>query len=208
MSAIDVQPTKKVPPSERLSFEEFLDWCDEDTHAEWADGKVIVFSPASSTHQRIGGFLEAILRVYVEKMEIGEILGAPFLMRMPELKRGREPDILFVSSERLDIIEETYLSEPADLVVEIISPDSISRDRGRKFTEYEQSGINEYWIIDPYRGEALFYQLGEDGHYYSVKSSSSEIYRSKIIEGFWLKEKWLWEIPPILDVLDELNLLS
>ena len=53
-----------------------------------------------------------------------------------------------------------------DLIVEIISPESISRDQGRKLVEYESEKVFEYWLIDPIRKEAEFYQLGEDNLYH------------------------------------------
>lgn len=55
----------------------------------------------------------------------------------------------FVASEHLDRLKETYLDGPADLVVGIVSPDSVGRDRGEKFYEYAQGGVPEYWLIDP-----------------------------------------------------------
>ena len=194
-------------PKVGLSFEEFLAWCDEDTFAEFVDGEIILFSPASKQHQRIGSFLESLLRFYTEVKNIGEIFRAPFLMRLPNLSSGREPDLMFVSKERIDLVEDTYLNGPADLVVEIISPESENRDRYEKFAEYEKAGVKEYWLIEPNCEEALFYQL-RDGCYKNVKVDAAGIYHSDVIQGFRLKKSWLWEIPPLLEVLQELNLLS
>ncbi|MEJ7756097.1 MAG: Uma2 family endonuclease [Nocardioidaceae bacterium] len=55
--------------------------------------------------------------------------------------------------------QKTYLDGAADLAIEIISPESIGRDRGEKFVEYEAAGIREYWLIDPERRQAEFYRL-------------------------------------------------
>jgi hypothetical protein len=41
---------EKIKSKEKLSYEEFLDWCDEDTLAEWVDGEIIMYSPASLIH--------------------------------------------------------------------------------------------------------------------------------------------------------------
>ncbi|MFL5802827.1 MAG: Uma2 family endonuclease, partial [Roseiflexaceae bacterium] len=56
------QTERKTPPSGPVSFEEFLDWLDEDTHAEWVDGEVIMMSLASDEHQDIKDFLITIMR--------------------------------------------------------------------------------------------------------------------------------------------------
>ena len=47
------------PP--RMTYEEFLEWCDEDTYAEWVDGEVILMSPVSARHQLVATFLAALL---------------------------------------------------------------------------------------------------------------------------------------------------
>ncbi|MDW8290080.1 MAG: Uma2 family endonuclease, partial [Armatimonadota bacterium] len=72
---------------------------------------------------------------------------------------GRSPDILFVSQQNLHRLKPTYLDGPADLVVEIISPESEERDRTQKFSEYERGGVREYWLIDPEKRLAEFYVL-------------------------------------------------
>lgn len=82
-----------------------------------------------------------------------------------KMKQGREPDLLFVAQEHLDRLQETYLDGPANLVVEVVSPESLARDRGAKFVEYEAGGVPEYWLLDPLRRWAEFYCLGEDGRY-------------------------------------------
>jgi Uma2 family endonuclease len=178
-------------PGMRMSYEEFLEWCDEDTWAEWVDGEVIVLSPASDRHQDLARFLTAVLSVFTETRELGTVRPAPFLMK---LERGREPDVLFVAREHLDRLKENYLDGPADLVVEIVSPDSVERDRGTKFVEYEAAGVREYWLIDPLRERAEFYQLDEEGFYRPVPDLEG-MYHSQVVSGFWLKVEWLWQEP-------------
>jgi len=104
-------------------------------------------------------------------------------MRLPHRPSGRNPDILFVSAEHADRIKKNYLNGPADLVIEVVSPDDRSRDLVVKRAEYEQARIPEYWILDPERKEALFLVLGKDGHYSSVDPDANGIYTSKVIGG-------------------------
>src|SRR4051812_6004723 len=91
---------RRVPPKEKISFEEFLDWCDEDTWAEWVDGEVIMVSPASTQHQDIGSFLDKVLGIYVEAHGLGKLLRAPFVMRVEKVQSAREPDLIFVQNDR------------------------------------------------------------------------------------------------------------
>ena len=190
-----------------MSYEEFLDWADEDTLAEWVEGEVIVTSPASEPHQNLVGFLSSVLRTFVEQHELGQLLVAPFQMKLET--SGREPDLLFIGSDRLDRVHRTYLDGPADLAIEIVSPESAGRERGEKYYEYEAAGIPEYWLLDPQTARAEFYQLGPEGQYRLVAPDTEGVYRSAVLPGFWLRVDWLWQqpLPRVLDVLRELNVL-
>jgi Uma2 family endonuclease len=203
-----------LSPSEprRMTYEEFLAWADEDTLAEWVAlpggevGEVVMYSPASRRHQGIADFLTSVMRSFVEQRDLGVVLSAPFQMR---LEHGREPDLLFVASEHLARLKETHLDGPADLAVEIVSPESAGRDRGDKFYEYEAGGISEYWLIDSQTERAEFYQLTAGGRYRQVSPNAEGVYRSAVLPGFWLQVEWLWQepLPKTLDVLRELGLI-
>ncbi|GIX48435.1 MAG: hypothetical protein KatS3mg131_2646 [Candidatus Tectimicrobiota bacterium] len=107
-------------PRGKLSYEEFLKWCDEDTWAEWVNGEVILLSPASRRHQQLVVFLVRVLGAFVEQQGLGVVLSAPFQMKTgPELP-GREPDLLFIARENLERLKETHLEGPADLVIEVV----------------------------------------------------------------------------------------
>jgi Uma2 family endonuclease len=142
-------------------------------------------SPGATKHQLITGLLLQIMNIYAEIRNLGQVLSAPFLMRLSDVPSGREPDLLFVAHAHLDRLKETYLDGPADLVVEIVSPESRARDRGEKFYEYEAAGVGEYWLIDPDRQQAEF------------------------LPGLWLRVEWLWQesLPKVLDVLREMELI-
>jgi Uma2 family endonuclease len=194
------------PPAKRkITYEEFLAWADEDTLAEWVDGEVIMTSPASFSHQGVVGFLAATLRLYVEQSELGIVLEAPFQMRLPH--SGREPDLIFLTAQHTDRLRHTYLDGPGDLVVEVVSRESISRDRGEKFYEYSEGGVPEYWLLDPEAQWAEFYHL--EGQRYRLALEGAEgKYQSQVVPGFWLRVEWLWQRPRILDVLRELQIIN
>lgn len=188
-----------------MTFDEFLEWADEDTLAEWVDGEVILLSPAGDKHQDIVSFLDAVLRPFVEVFRLGVIRVAPFQMRLAQ--SSREPDLLFVADAHRGRIQPTYLDGPADLAVEVLSPESVGRDRGEKFYEYERAGISEYWLIDPQTQRAEFYQLDTAGRYQLASLTVDGVYASRALPGFWLRVAWLWqdELPPVDDVLLEVG---
>lgn len=206
LKAISAPKTERVV--EKITYEEFLKRY-SDVHAEWVDGEVITLMTASNKHQDLVDWLIAILRMFVETYSLGWIRSAPFNMQMPHLGRGREPDILFVTPDRLHIIQSSNLSEAADLVIEIVSPESVERDRGSKFIEYEAAGVREYWLIDPDRQQAEFYRLTDVGRYRLVFPGADGIFRSEVLTHFWLKTEWLWQepLPKVLDIARQLSLL-
>ncbi len=189
LALLSADPTKEGA----MSYDEFLAWADEDTPAEWVRGRVEMTSPASVQHQYLVLFLSTVLSSYALIHDLGVIVTAPFQMKLP--RSGREPDLLFVARGHLDRLQNTFLAGPADLVVEVVSDDSVARDRGAKFEEYREAGIPEYWLLDPRIEQAEFYQLDDRGRYQLVPLDVGGIYRSRAMAGLWLRTAWLWQSP-------------
>jgi len=207
MAEAVLAPAAAPQPPGKMTYEEFLDWADEDTRAEWVDGEVILMSPASGEHQDLGSFLISTLKCFVQARDLGIIRYEMFQMKTGPDLPGRLPDILFVAKEHLHRLEHTSLRGPADLAIEIVSPESRARDRGAKFYEYEKGGVQEYWLLDPERRRAEFYNLGVDDTYYFVPVGNDGIFRSTVVDGLWIQVEWLWTQPPVLDVLREWALI-
>ncbi len=194
--------------AEPLAYEEFLRRY-AGVRAEWVGGEAIVLGPASYRHQDLIRFLSAVLSMFVESRDLGVVQVAPFQMKTGPDLAGREPDLIFVSRERLGLLKPTHLEGPADLVVEVVSPESRLRDRGEKFAEYEMGGVREYWIIDPDERRADFFVLGPDGRFERRRPDAAGIYRSHVLPGLWIRVEWLWQepLPRLLDVQRELGLM-
>ncbi len=141
-----------------------------------------------------------LLRLFVEMVQQGQLLVAPFEMKLGPRGSARQPDILFVSAKHLDRLTAQRLDGPADLVIEIISNDSVRRDRFDKLREYGRAGVREYWVIDPRPGKqrADFLQLDETGEYALMATEDDERYTSAVLAGLWLRPSWLWQV----DLLD------
>lgn len=200
LEVINTSSSNPIRITEKISFEEYLTKYDGQ-HAEWIDGEVITYMSASDRHQDLIGFLESILRVFVEEHDLGVIRTGPMSMKLDE--RGREPDIFFVAKNNLDRLKKNYLDGAADLIIEIISPESRGRDRGDKFYEYEKAGVKEYWLIDYERRQTEFYRLGEDGIYVVAQTDENLIFRSAVLENLHIDVRWLWreKLPNLLEVL-------
>src|SRR5215813_11323670 len=119
------EPPQRVPPKHKVSFEEYIEWTDEDTRAEWVDGKIVLMpSSTSIEHQDMGSFLDKVLGIYIEVYNLGKLVRAPYVMKMAGISYGREPDLLFIRRDRMRLLTRRYLDGPADLAIEIISPES------------------------------------------------------------------------------------
>ena len=184
-----------------ISFDQFTQR-EFDRPVEWVDGRVVEMTPVQKPHARLCAFLMMAVRAYVGTRELGEVLGEPFVMKTGENLPGRSPDLLFVHSDNLERLKTGFLDGPADLVIEVLSPESRGRDRGEKFFEYEEGGVRDYWLLDPYRQHAEFYLL-EDARYEPIKPDSDGTFRSRVIEGldFQVEEFWGSPFPPLVTLL-------
>lgn len=207
----DLLEPAPAPPAtrHRLSYEEFLEWDEENQHVEWVDGEVVYMSPVSREHSDVGLFLARLFSAYAESRGGGQVLQDPFQMKTGPDLPGRAPDIQFIAQRNAGRVKRLYTDGPADLVVEIISPGSRGTDRGDKFYEYEAGGVREYWLIDPDRRQAEFYQLGDDKLYHLTPPDADGVYHAREIPGLWLRVAWLWQspLPPVLGVLREWKLI-
>jgi len=190
---------EKIAPLEthpQMRYEEYLALPEEGPLVEWVHEEVVVHMPAKPIHQRVVTFLAQLLGIFVRFFGLGEVLVAPTEVKCFPDGNSREPDILFLSKDHLGQVGDRRIEGTPDLIIEIISDDSVARDLDDKFFEYQQCGVPEYWVVDPRpkRQRAWFYQLGEDGVYQAVPLQGG-IYRSRAIPGFWLKAAWLWEQP-------------
>jgi Uma2 family endonuclease len=199
-TATAITETTTSTPSNRvrMTFEEYLAFDYEHGLAEWVNGEVICYMSTTKWHQRVADFLLFVLTGFVRVRKLGSVISAPYGMRAKEGGSGREPDVMFIATAHLDRMGRTHLEGPADLVVEVVSDDSVTQDRDDKFSEYQDAGVREYWIIDPRpnRRRADFYVLSDKGRYQPVPIPDDNRYRSTLLAGFWLDLDWLWQDDP------------
>jgi Uma2 family endonuclease len=190
-------PTVAHPPL-HMSYEEYKHTEFEGGLTEWVDGKVIFHMPPKDEHQNVVEFLIELLGPFVRLFKLGKMRVAPFSMRILADGPAREPDLFFLAAEHLDRLSATELNGAADLAIEIISDESVGRDRGDKFYEYQEGGVREYWIIDPRprKQRADFYVLDDNGMFQPIPIAADGIYRSSVLPNFWLNINWLWATHP------------
>ena len=191
--------TPPVASRPRMTFEEFLRSPYE--RAEWVDGEVFELSPENSEHSGVGGFLYHLLAVFVEEHDLGTVLTGMLMKAGPHLA-GRVPDIVYLAQAHESRLKRNHIDGPVDLAVEIVSPESTTRDRETKRHEYELGSVREYWLVDLVAGAATFFAF-EDGHYVPLALEADGKVHSRVLPGLWLRPEWLFTEPrpKVKDVL-------
>jgi Uma2 family endonuclease len=199
----DARRPRRAAKDELITFERFYEMVPEGVKADLLDGKIVRDSPAVPKHGRLNSWLTQLLGVYVGQRGLGEIMIPTTTVRFSQYQAA-EPDVFFVSKERVHIIAEKYVDGAPDLCVEIISESSRKHDRGRKFTLYADHGVREYWIIDPLLNKVEFFE-NQSGAWQAILLDEQGRLHSKALAGFWLKPEWLQgELPPVLPLLQEM----
>jgi Uma2 family endonuclease len=137
---------------------------------ELVDGSVEVLPMPKTGHQRIVHFLDHALSAFLVSHPLGEVLTAVLRVRLWR-RTFREPALIFMLAEHADRKGEDCW-QGADLVMEVVSPDTESRQRDwvTKREEYARAGIAEYWIVDPQDQRLVVLKL--EGKQYVVHSEA------------------------------------
>jgi Uma2 family endonuclease len=153
------------------------------------------------------GFLTIVLGLFVEAHGRGTIRRRPFQMKCGPKFPGRAPDVFFFQEAPRKRLKPYYMDGPADLVVEVANAGSRHVDGTIKFREYQEGGVREYWLIDRGLRRARFYALGADRTFAPLPVRRG-IFRSRVLDGLWLRVKWLW-VPraPLINAMKELRLI-
>src|SRR5258707_570073 len=114
-------PPKPAP--RRMSYEEFLKTDFGAQRAEWVNGEGSYMGTVSSLHSDVVTFLLSMIKFWVDARGGGKVRPEPFNMKTGPDLPGRNPDILYVAPEHADRIQSNHLRGPADLVIEVVSPD-------------------------------------------------------------------------------------
>jgi Uma2 family endonuclease len=112
------------------------------------DGELILAPSPTTSHQRISRRILVALEIFLVASELGEVFCAPMDVVLSE-NDVAQPDILFVSGARNEIVTEANIQGAPDMVVEILSPGTIRYDRGYKLALYGRHGVRECWLVDP-----------------------------------------------------------
>ena len=117
--------------------------------AELIDGRMYMMSPPSPYHQEIVMELSATIRQFIKSNKGNcKVYPAPLAVRLhADDKTWVEPDVSVVCDKK-KITSDACVGAP-DWIIEVTSPGTQSRDYLKKLWLYQNSGVHEYWIVNP-----------------------------------------------------------
>jgi Uma2 family endonuclease len=189
-------PADAVPQPEpvRVTADEYMEHYAHDFY-EWVDGELIEMSPVTDPHSQLMIYFLDLLRAFFLLKPIGTVKIQPFVMRIDVVKSRREPDLQVILDTNSGQLTKTAMIGPADIITEIVSEESVERDYGKKFVEYEKGGVQEYWLIDILRNIAHFYQLNVEGVYKLGTLDEDDNYQSPLLPGLKIHVPTFWQEP-------------
>ena len=134
-------------PTTGLTYEDYVKTSD-DERWELLNGELLMAPSPNVSHQRVATDLVTVLNAFVQESDLGRVYAAPTDVVLSETNVV-QPDLLFVSKEREQIITRANIQGAPDLAVEIRSPSTDERDRTVKRKLYADHGVREYWLVDP-----------------------------------------------------------
>ncbi len=168
----------------KFTYEDYRNTPD-DVRYELLDGELVMSPSPKEIHQRIDKDIGTPLDIFVKAGRLGRTYSAPFDVIFSDTEVV-QPDIIFVSNERLHIITEDNIRGAPDLIIEILSPSTAGRDRTFKRTLYERHGVNEYWMVDTDARNITVLILGENGYELVAIYGEGQTLTSPTLPGFSL----------------------
>ncbi len=149
-------------PSVKFTYEDFLNFPNDGKRHEIIDGDHYVTPSPNTKHQTVSLNLTVLVATYLKHHPIGAVFTAPFDVVFSDFSVV-EPDLLYISRERANILTDQHVRGAPDLVVEILSPGTRKTDEVTKRKLYERFDVQEYWVVDPELETIKVYRRGDGG---------------------------------------------
>jgi Uma2 family endonuclease len=164
----------------RMTYSELLKMPEDGPRIELYDGEVWEMPSASVNHQQVSMNTAFLLREY-ENRAGGRALAAPLDVIFSELNVV-QPDVLYFVPERVALLKKgPRPRHRPDLVVEILSPTTVSNDRGRKLRMFARYEVPEYWILDINERALEIRSLRGSFYEVTVKASGDAVVTSPLL---------------------------
>jgi len=151
---------KTVSPI-KFTYQDYL-LLPEDKRYEIIEGELFMVPAPIPYHQDIFRSLFRVLTDYAQSKNLGKVYSAPIDVVLSN-ENIVQPDILFISKERLSIIGQKNIQGAPDLVIEILSPRTAEKDKILKRKLYAKFGVKEFWLVDGKKKEIEVLTLQREG---------------------------------------------
>jgi Uma2 family endonuclease len=161
-------------PDRRLTYDDYVLFPDDGRRHELIDGKHYVTPSPNLRHQVLAGRLYFEIESYLRQHKS---VGQVFIARLDVVFTKWdvvEPDLVYVASDRSDILTDLNVQGAPSLVIEILSPGTRRMDELRKRHLFDRGGVREYWIVDGRRDVVQVVARQEDGSFPRVAQLSRE----------------------------------
>ena len=175
----------------KYTYDDYLKTPD-DKRYELIEGELYMTPSPITNHQRISGRIEFELRKFVVENDCGEVFDAPYDVYFDD-ENVVQPDILFISKDRLNIIGDKNLQGAPDLVIEILSESNAYRDLIQKKKLYARFGVKEYWIVVPGEKTIDIHILKEKTYQLYKTLGEDDTLESQILKGFKMELKAIFK---------------
>ncbi len=180
-----------LEPEATYSYSDYLRWSFEE-RVELIKGKLFRMSPAPRrSHQEIGGDVFGVIHSFL-KGKSCKVYHAPFDVRFPNQPNDSDAQTFTVVQPDICVIcdhsklDDAGCKGAPDLIVEILSPSTASKDLNEKYQLYEEHGVKEYWVVYP--GEAVLeiHELQEGKYVSTGKFVKEDVVTSVVLVGLEL----------------------
>jgi Uma2 family endonuclease len=184
---------KKIPQPKLLTYLDYVKLTPPDNgNFELLNGQIYFMASPKPSHQRISLRLSYFLAACVIPNNLGEIFTAPMDVVFTEYDTF-QPDLLFITKERLNIIGENKIEGSPDLVVEILSPSNDANEMSYKRHIYGSKGVKEYWLINVEKQMLTLYKQIDNELRWQKDIQKNEVLKSEIIQEFELELSNIFE---------------
>lgn len=182
MQALQDRPW--TPPAQgQWTYADYQQLPDDGRRYEIIQGVLFVTNAPNMDHQFTVTALAAEFYHFVKAQKLGRVFVAPCEVHLSEVSKPVQPDIFFIRQERAPKPDAPFFAGAPDLIVEVVSPSSIRLDRVTKFTEYEQTGVSEYWIVDPRARIVEVYVLSHGEYALLSTFKDEDTIQSQVLAG-------------------------
>jgi len=158
-----------APKGLKWTYEDYANLPKDGLRHEIINGELFVNPSPSIQHQHVSKRLQYQLYTKIELAGLGLLFDAPMDVQLSEFDIV-QPDLVIILNDRIRKITPSKIKVAPHLVVEILSPSTAGNDRTIKKDLYERSGVNEFWIVDPFEQQVDQWVLRDEKYTLLPKS--------------------------------------